>query len=970
MDPASAGIAFVGFAASIATLAAVVVDSCQTLHDVCKSFREAPADIRRLYTKVLRLERMIQETKKIGEEFHGDPPPVDLQTFWNEIVIDVEKDFRILQEKITKLRASLENKSWSTKHFSARFRKFFADEEIKKLERIISYHLDTFQYMLSMLTNARAKVTVIEVRNQSKHIDFLVSSATHLQSSHHRQLGGIKQTCDSPMWDISRKVAEALEGIDMRGYNPQEQVALRFLRNAPTTQEFLRIEKSFPKEAPIHGMQKSLKPQKATTKHAEPPLELNLHSPSLSERSCQTPDNAQNSWNSSKSTYTATKYRGERVFWKLSVFQFPVGILSIERTQRSLEHSSKASSTRNAEGWFYSINFSLFPPSWIANIVIKLYLTLNVPQLSAPSIGWSLKQVCYNDNPLLLEYLHNEDLAGLQGLFSEGHARPNDILAPWGNTILHEAVITQVSGRSHSLKLCQFLLEQGADPNTRNIKGSMMAQNTLESQLNSIASLLICANSDMTLCDYQGSSPCSLIFKSQHGLEYLETFVYKHIDLFTLQQMASVDAWILAAMARSLPIFQKCLEVQLQEYRTPKQLSSCQLPREENVIQFDPQHQIEEVKKAIAEVRTSFLSALCTKGTVSMIMPFLHCGIDLDELSTTSSSTYVRSAAKQGNTEVVLALLEAGASMNVGTASIENEGIGPVDEFLERWFSLLQGRPEYFGCAELEFWVLPKLLQNPTFRGPNVLFLSLKTDQPDFIFRYLLEAGCGRRDNTPPASWKTKVLGSEIIEAVELDRPIISVLLEYGLGLECEDRLGFTALLHALDRGRGRVDYTRILVDAGADIVRRTASGYTPLQFAKANLRAQHPRFPKRSKNSRAWQLQPVSLEEDQAAYEMLKSAIQERRLKQAKWSILAINQGISRMVNFNETLVSESQFFVMKYPVTELLWAALGSVLTMSVFGFVLTWEMAWKIVRMRKHYSTHIIAFLLAGYTLWKIG
>jgi hypothetical protein len=46
-----------------------------------------------------------------------------------------------------------------------------------------------------------------------------------------------------------------------------------------------------------------------------------------------------------------------------------------------------------------------------------------------------------------------------------------------------------------------------------------------------------------------------------------------------------------------------------------------------------------------------------------------------------------------------------------------------------------------------------------------------------------------------------------VIEAVKLDSPFVSLLLEYGLGLECEDRIGFTALLHALDRGKGAIDF-------------------------------------------------------------------------------------------------------------------------------------------------------------------
>lgn len=411
-------------------------------------------------------------------------------------------------------------------------------------------------------------------------------------------------------------------------------------------------------------------------------------------------------------------------------------------------------------------------------------------------------------------------------------------------------------------------------------------------RLQAIASLLIHAGTDLAVCGPTGSSACSLIFRSRHGLAYLESFVYRYIDPLALQEMASANAWVLAAVARSFPTFQRCLEHQLAEYRTPMTLSSCRRPINKNIAQFNFENQITEVKQASAAIRTNFLGALCTGGTLSMLKPFLDCGIDLDELEPQCFSTYMRTAARHGQLEIILALMEAGASVDVQPSDPQAKlrewdptirDLGPVEDLFERWFALREGRPMYSGEPEKEYWILTKLLQSPTFNGSNVVFKALWTHQPPAILKCLLDAGCGRRGNAAPESWCQKVRGSEIIEAVKSNNPNINILLSYGLGMECEDCMKFTALLHALDRGEGCVDFTKTLIDAGADLVRRTGSGFTPLEFAEKNMKAKHPRLPNPAWTRKAWELRPVTLEEDQRAYKLLKMAIREKNIPREK---------------------------------------------------------------------------------------
>lgn len=413
-------------------------------------------------------------------------------------------------------------------------------------------------------------------------------------------------------------------------------------------------------------------------------------------------------------------------------------------------------------------------------------------------------------------------------------------------------------------------------------------------RLHAIASLLIHAGTNLSVCDPAGTSACSLIFRSRHGLAYLESFVYRYIDPLALEDMVSANAWVLAALARSFPTFQRCLESQLAEYRTPMILSSCRRPIDRTITQFNLESQITGVKQASVAIRTSFLGALCTGGTLSMIAPFLDCGINLDELEPQSFSTYMRTAARHGQLGTMIALMEAGASVNVQLldplAKLKEWDptavLGPVEDLLERWFSLREGRPTYTGDPETEYWILPKLLQSPTFNSSNVLFRALWTRQPPAILKCLLDAGCGRRDNKAPESWCQIVKGSEIIEVVKSNNPNLNLLLSYGLGIECEDCMKYTALLYALDRGEGCVDFTKTLIHAGADLVRRTGSGFTPLEFAEKNMKAKHPRLPNPAWTRKAWELRPVTLEEDQRSYHLLKRAIREKNLPREKISL------------------------------------------------------------------------------------
>ena len=82
----------------------------------------------------------------------------------------------------------------------------------------------------------------------------------------------------------------------------------------------------------------------------------------------------------------------------------------------------------------------------------------------------------------------------------------------------------------------------------------------LEIRSQYIATLIVRAGTDLTLCNKEGSSACTLILQARGGCQYLQEVACQHIDFFMLQEMACVDSWLMAALARALPTFQNSVQ--------------------------------------------------------------------------------------------------------------------------------------------------------------------------------------------------------------------------------------------------------------------------------------------------------------------------------------------------------------------------------------------------------------------------
>lgn len=233
-----------------------------------------------------------------------------------------------------------------------------------------------------------------EVGAHTQHVSDLVTSTTKaLKTSQQQAVEHFQESLRDDGADWSWCIQQ-----DFRISKPDEctkehQLALNCLQSIPIGEHGLHIEPQ-----PSTGTDLGFR---------EPPL------PFISRR-----------WPLARQTVAGTLY----------IHHFPIGFLHVRETRKTRTYNNSNSASND---WSYALEFSLFPPSWIASSVIQISIAIDAAQHRAPLLDWAVKQECHNNNPSLITCMAKSDIVGLQSLFSEGEARPTDLVAPWGNSLLH-----------------------------------------------------------------------------------------------------------------------------------------------------------------------------------------------------------------------------------------------------------------------------------------------------------------------------------------------------------------------------------------------------------------------------------------------------------------------------------------------------------------------------------------------------
>lgn len=151
MDPASASVACIGVAASLTTLAALVIDCSKTLYRVGSKLKKAPADITRLLTQLKLFERLLSEAQQRIEDHGPEYVAPDVGTLFTIAAERMLEDVRNLEGAIRKLEILLSGPASPRNTLLLRVRYILKEDRVQEFQRFISSHVATLTLLLEIL---------------------------------------------------------------------------------------------------------------------------------------------------------------------------------------------------------------------------------------------------------------------------------------------------------------------------------------------------------------------------------------------------------------------------------------------------------------------------------------------------------------------------------------------------------------------------------------------------------------------------------------------------------------------------------------------------------------------------------------------------------------------------------------------------------------------------------------------------
>lgn len=152
MDPVSASVAFVGLAASLTTLAALVVDSSRTLYNVRRKLKNAPEDITRLSRQLREFECLLSEVQERMRDYRVEYAASGMEMLFATAVTYMGKDMGDFECTVQRLKGSLSAPASPRKLLGLRIRHVLQEERVQEYQRLIASHIGTLTLLLEMLT--------------------------------------------------------------------------------------------------------------------------------------------------------------------------------------------------------------------------------------------------------------------------------------------------------------------------------------------------------------------------------------------------------------------------------------------------------------------------------------------------------------------------------------------------------------------------------------------------------------------------------------------------------------------------------------------------------------------------------------------------------------------------------------------------------------------------------------------------
>ena len=152
MDPASAAVAFIGVAASLTTLAALVIDGSKTLLKVHGKVKNAPEDIRRLCRQLDVFQCLLHEAQVLVRDHGPLYATSDVGTVFARAIEHMLNDLGEFNDTVQKLKALMSQPKSAKDLLVLRVRYIIKEDRVREYKRRICSHVATLTAQLEILT--------------------------------------------------------------------------------------------------------------------------------------------------------------------------------------------------------------------------------------------------------------------------------------------------------------------------------------------------------------------------------------------------------------------------------------------------------------------------------------------------------------------------------------------------------------------------------------------------------------------------------------------------------------------------------------------------------------------------------------------------------------------------------------------------------------------------------------------------
>lgn len=152
MDPMSVSVALVGFAASLTTLAAPVVDSSRTLYDIRRRLKDAPEDITRFLRLVMEFECLLSVVQEQIRDHQVEYAASGMERLFEMAVKYMQNDMEGFKDTMQRLEGLLSASSSRRRRLELRIRHVLQQERVGDYQRLIASHIGTLTLLMEILS--------------------------------------------------------------------------------------------------------------------------------------------------------------------------------------------------------------------------------------------------------------------------------------------------------------------------------------------------------------------------------------------------------------------------------------------------------------------------------------------------------------------------------------------------------------------------------------------------------------------------------------------------------------------------------------------------------------------------------------------------------------------------------------------------------------------------------------------------